>query len=118
VQGGKELKNAEAVVSGVAHSGVAHSGLANSGLANSGVALRVVPNASKTEVVGRHGDALKVKVASPALEGKANAAILEFIAKTAGVPVRMAVLVAGAKSRDKVVKVEGMGAAAVRAPPP
>jgi hypothetical protein len=73
-----------------------------------GVALRVVPNARKTEVVGLHGDAIRLKVASPALEGKANAAILEFVAGHVGVPVRAVVLVAGAKSRDKVVRVEGM----------
>lgn len=73
-----------------------------------GVALRVVPNARKTEVVGVHGEAIKLKVASPALEGKANAAVLEFVAATAGVQPRAAALVAGAKSRDKVVRVEGM----------
>lgn len=77
---------------------------------SSGVFLRVVPNARKTEVVGVHGEAIKLKVASPALEGKANAAVLEFVAATAGVPRRAAVLLAGEKSRDKVVRVEGMTA--------
>lgn len=76
----------------------------------SGVFLRVVPNARKTEVVGVHGGAIKLKVSSPALEGKANAAVLEFVAATAGVPGRAAVLLAGEKSRDKVVRVEGMTA--------
>lgn len=73
-----------------------------------GVALRVVPNARKTEVTGLHGGAVKLKVASPALEGKANAEVLCFVAGAAGVPVRMAELVAGDKSRDKVVRVQGM----------
>ena len=73
----------------------------------------MVPNAPRTEVVGIHGKAIKLKVASPALEGKANAAILEFIAKTVEVPSCFAVLVAGAKSRDKVVRVEGISAEAL-----
>lgn len=73
-----------------------------------GVRLRVVPNAKKTEVTGLHGEAVKLKVASPALEGKANAEVLQFVAGTAGVPVRMAELISGEKSRDKVVRVHGM----------
>lgn len=80
----------------------------------SGVMLRVVPNARKTEVVGLHGGAVKLKVASPALEGKANAAVLDFISKAAGATGRGAVLVSGAKSRDKVVRVEGMSAEALK----
>lgn len=79
-----------------------------------GLAFRVVPNARKTEVVGLHGDAIKLKVASPALEGKANAAILDFVAQQAGVPVRSVILVAGAKSRDKVLRVEGMSGLKLR----
>jgi len=84
------------------------------GATSHGVSLRVVPNARKTEVVGIHGAAIKVKVASPALDGKANAAILEFVSEKAGVTGRAAVLVAGAKSRDKVVRVEGMTAQELR----
>jgi uncharacterized protein (TIGR00251 family) len=79
------------------------------------VRLRIIPNARKTEVVGLHGEAIKLKVASPAMEGKANASILEFVAGKAGTPLRAAVLVAGGKSRDKVIRVEGMGAAELRA---
>ncbi len=79
-----------------------------------GVLLRVVPNARKTEVVGIHGDAIKLKVASPALEGKANSEVLSFIAKTAGAPARGAVLVSGAKARDKIVRVEGMSSEELR----
>jgi hypothetical protein len=91
-----------------------HEGDETGAPVSQGVSLRVVPNAPKTEVVGLHGSAIKLKVASPALEGKANAAILEFIAETAAVPCQFAILVAGAKSRDKVVRVEGMSAEALR----
>jgi len=58
--------------------------------------------------------AVTLKVASPALEGRANAMILEFVAQKAGSPGRAAVLVAGAKSRNKVVRVEGISALELR----
>lgn len=70
--------------------------------------VRVVPNAKRSEVVGAHGDAVKVKVAAPALDGKANAELLEFLATTLGVSTRMLTLVRGEKSRDKVIAVDDM----------
>ena len=78
------------------------------------VRLRIVPNARRNEVVGPYGEAIKVKVAAPALEGKANAELLEFLAEKAGVPNRSVTLVSGEKSRDKAVQFEGMAEAAVR----
>lgn len=74
----------------------------------------MVPNAKKTEVTGLHGEAVKLKVASPALEGKANAEVLHFVAGAAGVHARMAELISGEKSRDKVVRVDGMPANVLR----
>ena len=82
--------------------------------AGEGVALRVIPNARRSEVVGEHGEAVKLKVASPAMEGKANEAVLALIAERLGVGVRQVRLVSGAKARDKVVEVEGWEAAEVR----
>jgi uncharacterized protein len=79
-----------------------------------GVKLRIVPNARRSEIVGEYGDAVKVKVAAPAVDGKANAALLEFLAETLGVAARAVTLVSGEKSRDKVVVVEGMGVEEVR----
>ena len=79
----------------------------------SGVALRVVPNAKKTAVVGLHGEAVKLKVASPALEGKANAAVLAFVTQAAGV-AGTAELLSGAKTRDKVVRFSSLSAAELR----
>jgi hypothetical protein len=70
--------------------------------------LRIVPNAKRDEVVGEYGDAVKIKVAAPAVEGKANAALLEFVAERLGVPTRALSLVAGEKSRDKLIAVAGM----------
>lgn len=79
----------------------------------SGVALRVVPNAKKTAVVGMHGEAVKLKVSSPALEGKANAAVLAFVEQAVG-GSGSAELVSGAKTRDKVVRFSGLSAMELR----
>ena len=76
--------------------------------------LRIIPNAKRDEVVGEYGDAVKVKVAAPALEGKANAALLEFIAGKLGVHTRTVSLVSGEKSRDKVIEITGLDPAEVR----
>jgi hypothetical protein len=67
--------------------------------------LRIVPNARRSEVVGVHGDAIKVKVQAPAMDGKANAALREFLAGALAVPGRAVEIVAGEKSRDKVVAI-------------
>ncbi len=70
--------------------------------------LRIVPNARRNEISGEYGDAVKVKVAAPAVDGKANAALLEYIAQKLGVPPRTVTLFHGEKSRDKLVSIEGM----------
>ncbi len=67
--------------------------------------LRIVPNAKRSEVVGVHGDAVKVKVQAPAMDGKANEALVDFLAEKIGVPRRAVQIVAGEKSRDKSVAV-------------
>lgn len=76
--------------------------------------LRVVPNAKRSEVVGAHGDAIKLKIAAPALEGRANEELVEFLADKLGVPRRSVTLVSGEKSRDKVVAIEGLEETAAR----
>jgi uncharacterized protein (TIGR00251 family) len=69
--------------------------------------LRVVPNAKRNEVVDPHGDAIKVKVQAPAMDGKANQALVEFIAETLGISARQVAVSAGEKSRDKTVAIDG-----------
>ena len=68
--------------------------------------LHVQPGAGRTEVAGVHGDALKVRVASPPVDGKANATLLRFFADTFGVPLARVSLVRGDASRHKVVRIE------------
>jgi uncharacterized protein (TIGR00251 family) len=76
--------------------------------------VRVVPNAKRSEVVGLHGGAIKIKIQAPAQEGRANAALLEFLAEKLGVPVRQVTLLAGEKSRDKILAIEGLEQADAR----
>ena len=72
-------------------------------LADGTVVLRVraQPSAKRTEVAGLHGDSLKVRVAAPAIEDRANQALVAFLAEAFGVSARNVALVAGAKSREK-----------------
>lgn len=76
--------------------------------------MRVVPNAKRSEIVGLHSEAIKIKIQAPAQEGKANTALLEFLAKKLGVPVRQVTLVAGEKSQDKTLAIEGIEEADAR----
>lgn len=76
--------------------------------------LKVIPNAPRDEIAGWLGDVLKVKIHAPALEGRANDALLDFLAEQLQVPRRDLSLLRGEKSRQKVVRIAGLDAAAVR----
>lgn len=69
--------------------------------------LHVQPGASRTEVAGLHGERLKIRLAAPASDGRANAALIEFLAEQLGVPRRNVSIASGAASRRKRVIVEG-----------
>jgi uncharacterized protein (TIGR00251 family) len=77
--------------------------------------VHVQPGARRSEVVGPHGDALKVRVAAPAQDGKANRAVLALLADTLGVRPGDVELVAGASNRRKRMRVSGLAADVVRA---
>jgi uncharacterized protein (TIGR00251 family) len=68
--------------------------------------LHVQPDAKRTEVAGVHGDALKIRLAAPAVDGKANAELARFLADAFAVPLRQVTLVRGETSRRKVVRIE------------
>jgi uncharacterized protein (TIGR00251 family) len=72
------------------------------------VRLRVTPAARQSAIVGRHGDAWKVRVSAPADRGRANAALVELLAGSLGVPRPSVCVVAGTSSRDKVVELTGL----------
>lgn len=76
--------------------------------------LHVQPGAGRSAVVGRHGDAVKLRVAAPPTGGRANESVLELLAVTLGVKAGDLELVGGASSRSKRVRITGLEADDVR----
>ncbi len=70
--------------------------------------VHVVPNAKTDSVVGEHGGAVKIKLRAPAVEGQANAALVRFLAEQMKLPRHAIVLQRGHKSRDKLIRVDGL----------
>ena len=79
------------------------------------VSIRLQPRARRDEVVGERGEAIVIRVTAPPVDGKANAALCAFVARAASVAPSRVSVVRGQTSRDKVVRVEGVDGAAVRA---
>ena len=82
-----------------------------------GVTLRlhIQPGAKKTEVVGLHGEALKIRLAAPPVDGKANTCLIAFLADRLGVARAAISLLSGESSRAKRVHVSGVTDAEARA---
>ncbi len=74
--------------------------------------VHVVPRARSTAVLGRHGDAIKVRVAASPVDGAANAELIRFLAARLGVARRSVAIIAGASGRRKVVTIGGLATAA------
>ena len=72
------------------------------------LSLHVQPGAKQTGFCGRHGEAMKIRLAAPPVDGKANAALIAFIAEFCGMPKSSVSLVSGQSSRAKRVRVEGL----------
>ncbi len=81
-----------------------------------GVALRlhIQPGAKKTEVAGLHGEALKIRLAAPPVDGKANACLLAFLADQLGVAKSAVSLISGESSRAKRVHIRGIEPASIK----
>lgn len=75
--------------------------------------LHIQPGAKKTEVVGQHGDALKLRLAAPPVDGKANDALIAVLAEQLGIPKARLTLVSGQTSRRKCVAVKDIDVAEV-----
>lgn len=76
--------------------------------------LYVQPNARRTEVVGRHDESLKVRVAAPPMDQRANVLLLEFLQEKLEVPASRIAIKRGATGRRKTVEIAAPGAAALR----
>jgi uncharacterized protein len=78
------------------------------------VVVRLLPGARTEEILGERGGALRVRVTAPALEGRANEALCRLIAKRARIGVRRVSIARGARAREKLVRVEGVGVGELR----
>lgn len=70
--------------------------------------LRVSPGAARAEVVGRYGEAWKIRVAAPPEGGRANDAVIRLLAETFDLPRRDVAIVSGHATRDKIVSLDGI----------
>ncbi len=67
--------------------------------------IHLQPRAARNQIVGRHGDAIKIQVHAPPVDGAANAALVDLLAQTCGVPRSAIRILRGATSRTKVVEI-------------
>jgi uncharacterized protein (TIGR00251 family) len=77
-------------------------------------AVKVHPHAKKNAITGEIGDALKLSLTSPPVEGRANEACIEFLAKLLKVPRSSVTIASGQRSRAKVIRVAGISVKEVR----
>ncbi len=79
------------------------------------ISIRVTPSASRDAVIGWQGDVLRLRVAAPAQRGKANEAVLRLLAAALGIERQRLRIVRGQTSRHKLVSVDGLDDAEIRA---
>ncbi len=72
------------------------------------LAVKVIPGASRDEICGWLGETLKVKLSAPPVDGRANDALVEFLAGKLGLPRRAVALVRGETTRKKLVRIDGL----------
>jgi uncharacterized protein (TIGR00251 family) len=77
--------------------------------------VRVTPRGGRDAIAGWQDGALRVRLAAPPVEGRANEALVRFLARAAGLPPRSVRLVSGATSRDKRIAFDGIDAGALHA---
>ena len=80
-----------------------------------GPEIRLQPRGGRDQVVGERDGAVLIRISAPPVDGKANAALIAFVAKTIGVPKSAVTIIRGETSRNKVIRVEGHAPADVRA---
>jgi uncharacterized protein len=78
------------------------------------LSVRVIPKAKRSEFAGVRGDALLVRLAAPPVDGAANAALVELLSERFEIPRSRVTIVAGERSREKVVRLDGLAAADLR----
>lgn len=69
------------------------------------IAVHVQPGAKRSAVAGQHGERLKLRIAAPPVEGRANTTVIAFVAERLGVPRAQVSIARGERSRDKVIAI-------------
>jgi uncharacterized protein (TIGR00251 family) len=77
------------------------------------ITVTVSPGAARTELVGRHGDGWRARIAAPPERGRANEALIELLAEALGVPKARVHVVGGQTARRKIVEIEGLEAGVI-----
>ena len=84
-------------------------------MAGDGVEIRLQPLGGRDQVMGERDGAVLIRISAPPVDGKANAALITFVAKTIGVPKGAVTIIRGETSRTKVIRVAGRAADDVHA---
>ena len=77
-------------------------------------AVRIVPRASRSEIAGEQGGALRVRIAAAPVEGAANQELIKLLAKSFKLPQKAVEIVSGAASKNKIVRIQGADATRLR----
>ena len=72
------------------------------------IKFKLIPRSSRNEIIGKENDVIKMKLTAPPVEGKANKALVSFLAKKLGAPKRDIEIVSGERSREKLLKINGL----------
>lgn len=78
------------------------------------LSLFIQPKASKNEIIGPHNGALKIKITAPPVDGKANAALIEFLSEILNIPKKQIEILKGETGRNKAVEILGLSPEQVR----
>lgn len=76
--------------------------------------VHVQPRASRTEIAGEHGDAVRIRLQAPPVDGAANEMLVEFLSERFAIPARNVRIVSGAHARTKTIELDGLSADDVR----
>lgn len=74
------------------------------------IKFKIIPNASKSEFVGEYADAIKIKLSSPPIEGKANAELIKFLSKKLEISKASIEIISGETGRDKILEIKDFDA--------
>ncbi len=80
----------------------------NTDVIKTDIRIKLTPRASRDEIIGKETGAFKLKLTAPPVEGKANKALQQFLAKKLGVPKRDIQIVSGHRSRVKLIRIHGL----------